>query len=435
MIKGLIYFFASYLPKSIVYGKSFRKAKRTHYDFIQSQNKKVYIQEYTHQKLQYVFSIANKCRFYRDKLKDRKIQDQKLIDKGDVLNAKEDIVYTKYNSDLVTTGGTSGKPLAFYINKNRKGTEWYWMTSGWALVGFDYKKSWRAVLRNQSLNGKMYEINPLLKEIYFDNFKLDEQYITFITNEIERRKIEFLHAYPSAAYTVAIQWKRLNSTPRCVRAFLCGSENVLPIQKKLIQEELGIRMFTWFGHSEKLILAHEGATCENFHSIPFYGYAELLDKNNQPVTIEGGIGELVGTGYINTKTPFIRYKTGDYAEFVGDSCPNCGHLGLTFKNIKGRWEGDKIYLSNGNHVTTTALNLHDDIYTQIDGLQYYQEKIGELEVRVIINSGWEAGSSELLKISLKDKIPANLVIEVKIVRELEFSENRKYQLLIQKVKR
>src|SRR5690606_34530254 len=134
-------------------------------------------------------------------------------------------------------------------------------------------------------------------------------------------------------------------------------------QKNLIQNILNIRMLTWYGHSEKLILAHEGVTCEHYHCNPFYGYAEIIDENGRPATHPGDFGELVGTGFINSRTPFIRYRTGDYAEFVGNTCPNCGHIGLTFKNIKGRWNGDKILLSNNTFITTTALNLHDKIYT------------------------------------------------------------------------
>ncbi len=434
MIKKLVYIIASFLPKSLVYGKTFRKAKKTQEVFEKTCDKQEFISEFTQINLDRIISIAKSCDFYNSQPIHNEIRHQDFIDKNIVLSSGTRIISNRHCSDLITTGGTSGKPLAFYINKDRKGTEWFWMTAGWALVGFDYKKSWRAVLRNQSLNGKKYDINPLLKEVYFDNFKLDPNYINFITKEITRRNIEFVHAYPSAAYSIALIWRKNNNAPKCVKAFLCGSENVLPIQKKLIQEDLGIRMFTWFGHSEKLILAHEGAKCENLHSNPFYGFTELIDENNKNITTVGRIGELVGTGYINTKTPFIRYRTGDFAEYIGQTCPDCGHIGLTFKNVKGRWAGERIYLANRQCITTTALNLHDDIYTKIDGLQYYQDTIGELEVRVIINSNWEEVSGKLLIDYLLDKIPHNLKFTLKIVNALEFTKNRKYQLLIQKVK-
>lgn len=434
MIQRCIYYIASFLPKNIVYGRNFRIAKATHENYLNSENKEAYVSNYVSNNLTRMMSIAKSCEFYKNRIVGSVIDEQLFIDKDIVVDSSDEIISTLNGADLVTTGGTSGKPLAFYIDKNRKGTEWYWMTAGWGLVGFDYKKSWRAVLRNQSLNGKDFEINHLLKEVYFDNFKLDDTYIELITKEIKNRNIEFIHAYPSAAYALALSWEKQENKPQCIKAFLCGSENVLPNQKKLIQKKLGIRMFTWFGHSEKLVLAHEGKTCENYHANPFYGYAELINEYGEIISTPGEFGELVGTGYINTKTPFIRYKTGDFAEYIGQHCPECGHIGLTFKNIKGRWMGERVYLSDKKWITTTALNLHDDIYTQIDGLQYYQDELGILEIRVIINKNWHNNSGELLINYLKNKIPNKLNFILKIVTSLEFTKNRKYQLLIQKVK-
>ena len=425
---------ASFLPKSFVYGRSFRKAKSVHSKFEAATCKENFVAKFTEINIIKSLEVATRTHFYRARLVGNILAKQQLIDKDDVVSAGDEIVRSKLMADLITTGGTSGKPLAFHINKDRKGVEWYWMTAGWAKVGFDYKKSWRAVLRNQSLNGKMYEVNPLLKEVYFDNYRLEDDYLEFVTEEIKRRSIVFVHAYPSAAYTLALHWKKNGNAPGCVKTFLCGSENVFPQQKNLIQNELGKRMFTWFGHSEKLILAHEGETCENYHSNPFYGCTEIINESGEAVTVKGEFGELVGTGYINTKTPFIRYRTGDFAEYVGQSCPDCGHVGLTFKNVKGRWAGEKVYLLDGKSVSTTSLNLHDAIYTQVDGLQYYQEKMGQLEIRVIANSLWNNNSGDLLVNYLKSKIPEGLEFTLKIVAELEFTKNRKYQLLIQRVK-
>lgn len=290
------------------------------------------------------------------------------------------------------------------------------------------------MLRNHHIHDGDFEINSFLKKVYFDNFRLNDDYMARITRIIEQRQIEFIHAYPSAAYTLALYWQRNNNMPVCIKGFLCGSETVFPHQKQLIQQELKSRMYTWYGHSEKLILAQEGQTCENYHTVPFYGFAELVDENGQAVITPGQTGELVGTSYINDKTCFVRYKTGDYAEYVGHVCPECGHVGLTFKATVGRWGGDRIYLDDGNYVTTTALNLHDEIYTHIDGMQYYQDRMGALEVRVVINDKWTESSAEALLKVLQEKVPANLVISLKIVKELILTKNGKYQLIIQKVK-
>ncbi|WP_210397626.1 hypothetical protein [Motiliproteus sediminis] len=433
MFHDAFIYIASFLPKSILFGRRFRDAHSVHERYKESEDKNNFVLSYTKSSLSYVFKLAAQCRFYNNLPENCSIESFDYIDKDVVISADDALVVDKIGSELVSTGGTSGRPLAFYADKSGRGVEWYWMTSAWSLVGFDWAKSWRAVLRNHSLGGRDYEVNRLLKEVRFDNFRLDNEYMGYVTKEIERRGIEFVHAYPSAAFAIASFWRNENCKPACVKAFLCGSENVFDYQKKLIQEELDIRMFTWFGHSEQLILAHEGIECENYHSNPFYGYAELIGADGKQVKEVGQRGELVGTGYINRKTIFVRYRTGDYAEYVGDVCPDCGHVGLTFKQVQGRWAGAKIYLSNGSWITTTALNLHDSIYSRIDGIQYFQHKAGELEVRVVPGLSWGFESEDDLIEALMHKVPNGINFTIKKVDRLEYADNRKFELLVQNI--
>lgn len=433
-IRYVIFWLLSWVPNYVVFGKGYRRARKVHKEYLKSLDKKKFLHTYSQSQLKRVSLLARKTPFYSSLSIGEDHTQWPLIDKDDVLNAEGRIIITKAHSDLISTGGTSGKPLVFYIDKSRKGFEWYWMTQGWSQVGFKLGASWRAVLRNHSLKGRDFVVNPFMREICFDNFRLDDEYLKIITREIKARKISFVHAYPSAAYTLAVFWKDNSCAPDCVKAFLCGSENVLEHQRDLIEERLGLRMMTWFGHSEKLILAHEGEVCQNYHANPLYGYMEIIDEDGHVITEAGEFGELVGTGYINTKTPFIRYRTGDYAEFVGDRCPECGFFGPTFTGVKGRWGGDQVYLKSNRTVTTTALNLHDEIYAKINGLQYFQTEKGILEVRIIPGIDWSKSVEKQLVESLSSKFMGDLEIIVKMVAELEFGKNRKYQLLIQKVK-
>ncbi len=356
------------LPDDVLFGQSFRYAKRLHEEFNASNDKVDFVQSYQQNKFRELFTLAPKAPFYHYIQPTSAIPDLQFIDKQIVARSFNELIVSKDGADYVTTGGTSGKPLGFFINKSRKGFEWYWMTYNWSQVGFTHN-DYRAVLRNHKLDGKQFKIDPLLREYQYNNFGLNEAYLKFVVNDINSKNLRFLHAYPSAAYTLAnyVYREKKNTT---LQTFLCGSETVFDYQKELIQDKLNIRMFTWYGLSEKTMLAAEGKTCMHYHANPFYSYSELIDEDGHPITAPGQSGELTGTSFFNTKMPFIRYKTGDFADFVGNTCPECGHVGLTFKNVKGRRVGDKIYKSDGSYITTTALNLHDDIYYYIKGLQW-----------------------------------------------------------------
>lgn len=431
-MNSLLQKLARILPDEILFGESFMQADKINSAYNESKDKIDFISSYQHEKLTYIFNLAIKTPFYRDVIESPlEIEKLPFISKETVLKSFDKMIVKIAGADYVTTGGTSGKPLGFYINKNRKGFEWFWITNNWGKVGFTLK-DYRAVLRNHKLMNKKFKVDYLLREYQYNNFSLNDNYSDFIIKHSLDNNIKFLHAYPSAAYMLASRIKKMKRK-HSLDTFLCGSETILPFQKDLIQKELNIRMYSWYGHSEKLILAAEERTCENYHTNPFYGFVEIIDSNGKPIKKSGSTGELVGTGFINTKMPFIRYRTGDFAEYIGETCPGCGHIGLTFKNVKGR-NGDKIYKSDGSVITTTALNLHGEVYNYIKNMQYVQEQLGKLEIRIVPEVNFTPSiKSELLN-ELLLKVGDHLKINIVEVENLQYTANNKCQLLIQKIK-
>ena len=99
----------------------------------------------------------------------------------------------------------------------------------------------------------------------------------------------------------------------------------------------------------------------------------------------------------------------------------------------GRWNGDKVYNRDGSYVTTTALNLHDDLYRKIDGLQYYQQEKGMLEVRIIKNALFTDADEERLLRSIRTKLSPSTIVALRQVEWLERKQNGKFLLLISNV--
>ena len=219
-----------------------------------------------------------------------------------------------------------------------------------------------------------------------------------------------------------------------IKAFLSGSENILDYQMDLIQNRLGIRFYNWYGHSEKLILA---GYCENtniYHVEPSYGYFELIDENMQPIREPGKIGEMVGTSFYNPGMALIRYRTGDFAEYVGNFCPFCKKSVTLLKNIRGRWSGDKLYNEDGTFITTTALNLHSDLYSVINGIQYVQDKKGEIKIYVIKSRQYEKKHERALYSHYNEKFKLGTEIIIEYVDKLRKLPNGKFVHIISRVK-
>ena len=358
-----------------------------------------------------------------------------LIDKELVMQDINQFISTEINpKDFVkgTTGGTSGKPLQLIIPKNRHVFELATMHTMWQTTGWNYHP--RAVIRNHKLQpGKNYFINPITKEYIFDGFRTDDDYYSIIYNTIRNKKIRFVHAYPSSAYQFCLYIKKKNLDPSIIKAFFSGSENVFDFQVDLIENQLGIRFYNWYGHSEKLVLGGYCKETRNYHIEPTYGFFELIDEEGKPINKPGQVGEIVGTTLHNLGMPLIRYRTGDYAEYVGDYCPHCGRHLPIITNITGRWNGEKIYNRDGTYITTTALNLHNEIYEVINGLQYIQNEKGKLEI-LIIKSEKYTPKHELATLEhFKTKLKPDTEISIKYVDKLIKQPNGKFLLLISKI--
>jgi phenylacetate-CoA ligase len=357
-----------------------------------------------------------------------------FIDKETILGNFEDFLSVNIELDkyeLQTTGGTSGRPLKIYQPKDRYKNELASVYYAWSKVGYNFDL--RAVMRNHKMEkGQIFQINPITKEIQFNNFNNEDCYLTEVYNTIIKYKIQYFHSYPSAAYQFVMHCKKNNFDLSFLKAFLCSSENILDVQRQLIEKEFGIKLFAFYGHTEKLVFASNCAKSDLYHVDQAYGFFELINKNGDHVKLPGEIGEIVGSTFTNKGMPLIRYKTGDFAEYYGDVCPNCGEKTTILKNILGRWNGDKIFNKDGTNVTVTSLNLHGDLYTHIEGLQYYQPSNGILEVRIIKADTFNQQHEIQLIKEIGNKFNSDLDLIINFVNELEFQPNGKFLQLIRK---
>jgi len=283
------------------------------------------------------------------------------IDKQVVIENLSEMCTRNVNNkdvDYGSTGGTSGTPLHFYLNSNRHYIEYAYLTASWERVGYHLRMP-LAVVRGRTLRpdrrGLYHEYDPILRHHYYSNFHMTDCNMRRYLEHIRTIGPCMLHAYPSAAHALAkfmvgAGMQGLSN----VKAILLESENVYSDQVADIENAFGARTFSCYGQSEKVVLAAQCESSRDYHVWPTYGYFELLDAEGKPVRQIGQEGEIVGTGFINTVVPFVRYRTGDYAVYGGDSCAACGRGHVVLSRIKGRWPQGGLIAADGSVVTMTV---------------------------------------------------------------------------------
>jgi phenylacetate-CoA ligase len=324
--------------------------------------------------------------------------------------------------DYVSTGGSSGEPLRFLIGAERSAIEFAHLVSCWARAGYELTTP-QAVFRGQVIapddGGVRHEFDPLLRRHYYSTFHMDDESISRYLTHIASIGPCYLHMYPSAMNTLVRYLRRKALDPPAnVRGLLIGSENVYEQDRQAAEALFRLRYFSWYGHSEKLVLAAECERSAQYHVLPTYGYCELVGEDGRPVTRPGERGEIVGTGFMNRVMPFIRYRTGDHATYVGDRCRGCGRHHQLLEDVRGHRTLEMLVARDGSPVPWVAINVHGDTFERVRQIQFTQVEVGRATLRVVPSGSPGEVDVEKIRRDISTRLQGQLDVDVQIVADI-----------------
>jgi phenylacetate-CoA ligase len=326
---------------------------------------------------------------------------------------------TAAHVDYTATGGTGGEPLAFYIDAGRSAAEYAYLVSSWGRAGFRVGMplaSLRGRLVPKDRRGFRHEYDPLLRQHYYSTFHMTNVELRRYLDHLRNIGPCFLHVYPSSATVLARFLDGAGLEPPAnIRGLIAESENVYPDQRRLVESVFGHRLFSCYGLTEKVVAATECEHTTAYHVWPTYGFLELVDEAGRRIATPGQRGEIVGTGFINTVMPFVRYRTGDFATYVSDRCAACGRAHPIIADIRGHRVQEVLVAADGGLITWTSLNVHDDSYARILRFQFLQVTPGRARLRVIPAPGFADGDCERLRRTLEAKLDGRVHLEVELV--------------------
>jgi phenylacetate-CoA ligase len=333
----------------------------------------------------------------------------------------------------VTTGGSTAIPFGFYETPETTVLERAFMHEGWTRTG------WRlgdvsGVLRGGFVGSgeNICRYDRFTRELALSSYQLTASALPRYIEAIRQNNIEVLQVYPSSLNLFCDLLKEQGLSGQLkLRLILLGSENVYTWQLEKFEETFpGARLFSWYGHAEKAVLAPWCEKSQRFHSWPFYGFTELLGPNGEEV--ETGVeGEIVGTSFHQRLTPFIRYRTLDRAVRGTFGCPDCGRHFQTFSKLSGRTH-EVIVTGTGRFISMTAINMHDDIFDPLRQFQFRQEKNGEVIFRYVPRQGpLSESQTGKIRSGLTAKLGADVNLILQEVNDIPRTKAGKYRFLEQ----
>jgi phenylacetate-CoA ligase len=363
-----------------------------------------------------------------------------ILRKSDLEAAGDSVLAEPHSSvDRVNTSGSnSERPFGFYLDRDRSVREIAFINDSWSRAGFTERDS-KIVLRGLGLEGRgriISEWEPALRELRLSVFPMHRADVAHYADLIDAHGVRYLYGYPSAIDLMARHMIALGRTlKQPLKGVLPISEPVLPHHRATIAAAFGaVPIATFYGLSEKVLFANESMTEPGLYTFqPLYGLAELVDDDDQPITEPGREGRLIGTGFLSTGMPFIRYDTHDRATLVELPTQANGQR-MRVSNIIPRRKPNYLIAADGGRVVTIDLTPENSrFFKGIEEFQFLQEWPGSVTIRYIPSEDGTEADALALAADLQDRVRHRIAFSIEKVDNLTGGRGGKRSFIDQRL--
>ncbi|MFO1483630.1 MAG: hypothetical protein U1F71_09765 [Verrucomicrobiaceae bacterium] len=425
------------IPTSLRYGKAYERFRHEAQE-VESWDAET-IRRYQIRALRDSLIAAAKAPFYAGRFAECGVDPAKfesleqlagypLLTKQDLLLHREQMVNPEFDANqrlYITTGGSSGVPVGFYLHKRvSRPKEQAYLEAQWSRRGYqpgDRVAVIRGGVTSSRADGSISYYDATRNWLILSSYHLTPERLPEYVAALNRFRPQHLHAYPSAALMLARSMEQTDAKIDFpLTSLLCGSEKLAADSQRYLEQFFGARVFHWYGHSERVVLAAQGRTSNHLHFWPTYGFVEFGEANAE------GHREIIGTSFHNQVMPLIRYRTGDYCK------PTQSGREFDWPAVEAVVGRDYEFLisATGRRISLTAINMHDNIFDGLLAVQFFQERPGEVECRYQTGPQWQSSRMEAMRIRLLAKLGDDFALTLREVNEVEKTNAGKHKWLI-----
>lgn len=353
------------------------------------------------------------------------LKDYPLLTKQDLILHREQMLNPEFDAKqrlYISTGGSSGVPVGFYLHKGvSRSKEQAYLEAQWSRRGYrvgDRVAVIRGGVTSSISDGGISYYDATRNWLILSSYHLTMERLPEYVAALNRFRPHHLHAYPSAALMLARGLEQTGlKLDLSLTSLLCGSEKLTAESQHYLEQFFGARVFHWYGHSERVLLAAQGRTSDHLHFWPAYGYVEYGEPDAE------GNREIIGSSFHNHVMPLIRYRTGDYAK-IKDG---------VVSEIVGR-DYEFLVSSTGRRISLTAINMHDRIFEALLAVQFFQQQPGVVECRFQAGPQWQTSREQAMQSGLLKKLGDDFTLILRQVPEVEKTSAGKHKWLVSRLK-
>jgi phenylacetate-coenzyme A ligase PaaK-like adenylate-forming protein len=280
--------------------------------------------------------------------------------------------------------------------------------------------------------GAIWMMEPIKRHLILSSDHLERRYMPAYAEALARHRPAYVEAFPSALFPLA-RWLAANPLPeftRAVKGVMLYSENVYGYQMEKFRSVFGCPILTHYGHSERVLMAGSMPDDERYFFWPQYGFLELLDSQDRPITQPGKLGFVVGTSFDNRVMPFLRYRTGDLAVLAESGHPMLpGYPAV--ERIAGRLQ-EFVVCRGERLVSITTLGVaHFPELALAEAIQYEQSRPGEVVLKVVADGALRPEQLARIAAAVERKTQGGCDVCAVQVERIERTPRGKTRMLVQ----
>ncbi len=324
------------------------------------------------------------------------------------------------------TSGTTGGGLVFPYTVRMENKHWaiWWRYRRRLGIDLDTWCGWFGGKRIIDPNNKKvpyWRVNRPGRQVMFSTLHLTRETVGAFYEEIAKRKLPWLHGYPShiakfAAFALDAGLEPL----QCVKWVTTGAENLLGNQLSLMQQLFPNAIIRQhYGLMEGVANMSQNKEGEWLVDDDFAKVEFIPVSDDDP-----NVCKIIGTGFSNPAFPLIRYDTGDIAtvEKKEDGSVRVLRIDGRSSNVLKGPDGFEI------NEARLSIVLHD--FNNIVEAQFIQHTLNDIDLLIVRNSFYNDSDEKKLLNNIAECFDKRLKVTIKYVDDIKRTSSGKLKLVV-----
>lgn len=367
------------------------------------------------------------------------LQKLPILTKEDIRKNLADLTAKNYSKqELIpsATGGSTGEPMRFFIDK-----EWgVWNMAAayreWSWAGYNFGDKiaylWGApqdLSHQDELKTKIF--NLMHRRMMLDAFDMTEKTLDEYVRTLRKFKPRVINAYASAVYLMAQYMENRGIDDIRPKAILTTADMLFGYKRMTIEKAFGCEVFDYYSGRDTTLQAGECPEHSGYHLAIENAVVEFV--NDTEHVAPGELGKIIITDLSNYAMPFIRYEIGDLGMPSDEIC-SCGRGLPLMKSIKGRIL-DTIITPDGKYLTGEffpAIFADYDV-KGINEFQIIQKRKDKLLIKIVKGNDYSDEDFSLYLNIIRKHVGEEMKIDVGFVESIPLTRSGKHRPTISEV--